>query len=302
MQGTFAIVDGAPGTGPGFWIQAEPGVAGTLPWAPNISSRDVLGVTNNGEDLGTVSFNVPLDTAQSFYYGLTDIGSVDLITNLKFEQINNQFLTEFFEQNSSGIDGITNLDGRTVAFINDASSDQGGWDIATQFDPLTSGSGGIGAFDTTTFAQATPLTQAQRYSIWKIEYITTTGGQQYIRLNSVLGVSNAEKFNVLFGTQYSNTGWYKNSNGVFEQIPLLTAIKDVLYYQDGTDPAIFGQLRIINQDQADTLFIDDIIGQPTYTSPNGVTFTNGLKVQFRGTTFPASYENQEYYIDWADCC
>ena len=297
MQGTFAIVDGAPGTGPGFWIQADPGVAGTLPWAPNISSRDVLGVINNGEDLGTVSFNVPLDTAQSFYYGLTDIGSVDLITNLKFEQINNQFLTEFFEQNSSGIDGITNLDGRTVAFINDASSDQGGWDIATQFDPLTSGSGGIGAFDTTTFAQATPLTQAQRYSIWKIEYITTTGGQQYIRLNSVLGVSNAEKFNVLFGTQYSNTGWYKNSNGVFEQIPLLTAIKDVLYYQDGTDPAIFGQLRIINQDQADTLFIDDIIGQPTYTSPNGVTFTNGLKVQFRGTTFPASYENQEYYIE-----
>jgi hypothetical protein len=71
MQGVLTIVDGTPGTGPGFWIQAEPGVEGVLPYAPNISSRDVLGVTNNGEDLGVVTFNVPESTAQSFYYGLT---------------------------------------------------------------------------------------------------------------------------------------------------------------------------------------------------------------------------------------
>jgi len=299
MQGTFAIVDGTPGNGPGFWIQAEPGTAGTLPWSPNISSRDVLGVTNNGEDLGSVTFNVPQSTAQSFYYSLPSIGSVDLITNLKFEQINNQFLTEFFTQNPSGIDGITNLDGRTVAFVSNASADQGGWDLATQFDPLinTGGAGGVGSFDSIPFAQATPLTQSQRYSVWKIEYVTTTGGQQYIKLNNVLLVDNLDKFNIAFGTEYSNTDWYKNANGVFEQIPLLTAIKDVLYYQDGTDPEIFGQLRIIDQDQADTIFIDDVIGQPTYTSPTGVIFTNGLKIQFRGTTFPASYENQQYYVD-----
>ena len=300
MQGTFAIVDGTPGTGPGFWIQAEPGVTGTLPYAPNISSRDVLGVSNNGEDLGTVTFDVPSATAQSFYYSLPSIGSVDLITNLKFEQINNQFLTEFLTQNPSGIDGITNLDGRTVAFINNADPDQGGWDVTTQFDPLINTGGGVagaGSFDSIPFAQATPLTQAQRYSVWRIEYVTTTDGQQYIRLNSVLSVDNLNKFNILFGTEYSNTEWYKNANGVFEQIPLLTAIKDVLYYQDGTDPEIFGQIRVIDQDQAATIFISDIIGQPAYTSPTGVKFTNGLKVQFRGTTFPASYENQEYYVE-----
>jgi len=300
MQGTFTIVNGTPGTGPGFWIQMEPGVNGRLPWAPNISSRDVLGVTNNGEDLGTVQFDVPLSTAQSFYYTLNSIGSVDLITNLKFEQVNNQFLSEFFTANPNGIDNIINLNGRTVAFINDAPDDQGGWEIATQFDPLINTGGGIagaGSFDSVPFAQATPLTQEQRYSIWQIEYVTTTGGQQYIKLNSVLPVENLEKFNVLFGTEYSNTEWYKNAEGVFERIPLLTAIRDVLYYQDGTDPEIFGQIRLLDIENASTIFISDIVGRPTYTSPNGVVFTNGLKIQFRGTTFPAEYENKEYYVE-----
>ena len=300
MKGQFSIINGTPGTGPGFWIQMEPGVTGVLPWAPNISSRDVLGVENNGEDLGTVSFNVPLATAQSFYYTLPSIGSVDLITNLKFEQINNIFVSEFFAPNPTGIDSITNLNGRTVVFINNADADQGGWEVTTQFDPLLNTSGGIagtGSFDSVAFSQATPLTQSQRYSVWQIEYVTTTGGQQYIKLNSVLSVSNLEKFNILFGTEYSSTDWYKNADGIFEQIPLLTAIKDVLYYQDGDAANIFGQLRLVNPEQSSTIFIGDIIGQPTYTSPTGVVFTNGLKVQFRGPTFPAEYENQEYYVE-----
>ena len=54
MQGQIIVIDGTPGTGPGFWIQAAPGISGTLPATPNISSRDVYRVTNNGEDLGTV--------------------------------------------------------------------------------------------------------------------------------------------------------------------------------------------------------------------------------------------------------
>jgi hypothetical protein len=72
MRGTFNIIDATPGTGPGFWIQTDPGVNGRIPSTPNISSRDVLGVINNGEDLGTITFNVPLTTAQNFYYTLTN--------------------------------------------------------------------------------------------------------------------------------------------------------------------------------------------------------------------------------------
>jgi hypothetical protein len=298
MQGRLTIVDGTPGTGAGFWIQAEPGVNGVLPWAPNISSRDVLGVINNGEDLGTVEFDVPESTAQSFYYGLTSIGTVDLATNLTFSQINNIFVSEFFANYPSGIDGITNLDGRTIVFLNTSNDvDADSWENISQYDPLTPGQQGLGGYDTTTFAQAIPLTQNQRYSVWQISYVTTPGGQQYIQLTESRSVANLEKFTIAFGTQYSNTGWYKNASGYFEEIPLLTAVKDVLYYQDGTDPGIFGQIRLLDQTNATTTYISDIIGKPNYVSSNGVTFTNGLKVQFRGTTVPAEYENQEYYVE-----
>lgn len=45
MRGQINIVDSAPGTGPGFWIQSEPGINGTLSATPNISSRTVAGVS-----------------------------------------------------------------------------------------------------------------------------------------------------------------------------------------------------------------------------------------------------------------
>ncbi len=51
-------------TGHQFWIQAVPGISGVLPQTPNQSSREVLGVTNNGDDNGTITFNVPAKSAQ----------------------------------------------------------------------------------------------------------------------------------------------------------------------------------------------------------------------------------------------
>jgi hypothetical protein len=101
----------------------------------------------------------------------------------------------------------------------------------------------------------------------------------------------------LYGTQYASTGWYKNTQGRFEQIPLLTAVNSVLYYQDGLDPALFGEIRLIDMSDSSTLRIDDIIDRPNYTSPNGVIFTNGLKVIFRGNVDPVSYQNQSYYVE-----
>ena len=54
---------------------------------------------------------------------------------------------------------------------------------------------------------------------------------------------------------------------------------------------------MVEQANAADLIIDDVIGKPNYVSPNGVVFTNGLKVRFIGTVVPASYENLEYYIE-----
>ena len=301
MQGTLNIVNGTPGTGPGFWIQAEPGISGTLPYAPNISSRDVLGVSNNGEDLGTVTFDVPEATAQSFYYELSSIGPVDLVTNIKFSDINNQFLEPFIAQ-YGGIDGITGLEGRTVVFLNDTIDPvTGGWQNISQYDPLASvapNTGVSGSYDTTSFSDTVNIDNLDtRYSVWQIQYVESEGGQIYMTLDVVKGLDRLQKFNVLFGTQYASTQWYRNSDGFIEAIPLLTAVKEVLYYQDGPDPGIVGEFRMIDPADISTLDIFDIIGKKNYTSPNGIVFTNGLKVQFRGNLFPTTYQNNQYYVE-----
>ena len=283
LRGQINIIDATPGTGAEFWIQSQPGVNGGLPWAPNISSRTVLGVTNNGIDLGQVTFNVPAIDAQTFYYTLYNVGTVDLITDLLFDQINNvpvdQFLATY-----GGIDGIQNINGRTVVFTNQTNN---GWD----FNALPMG------FDSDPYAYADPIVDpALRYSIWRISYVNIDG-TEYIQLNSVRNVADLSKFTIIYGTEYSSTQWYKNSSGFFEEIPLLTAIQDVIYYQDGTDPTIFGEIRIVEEAMSDTLDVADILDHKTYTSPNGVVFTNGLKVTFEGSVVPSSYQGNTYYVE-----
>jgi hypothetical protein len=297
MQGVMNIVDAQPGTGPGFWIQVEPGVSGKLAVSPNISSRDVLGVTNNGEDLGAVQFNVPLANAQQFYYDLNQIGSVDFITALKFDQINNQSLTVFLAE-YGGIDGIQNLDGKTLVFqYQQSDAEAGGWLRTSFFDPLNPGTGLVtGAYDTTTFDQTTEIPANERYDIWQIQ-ILSSGGEDYIQLIRLTTVNIYDKFSILYGAQYASTQWYKNAEGIFEEIPLLSAVKDILWYQDGTDPEIFGQIRLLDQTAASQLNIEDIVGKKAYTSPNGVVFTNGLKVTFTGLVYPESYANNSYYVE-----
>ena len=274
-----------------FWIQSAPGIAGTIPATPNISSRDVYGTINNGASSGTVVFNAPAKDAQSFYYNLNNIGSVDLVTTLQFTQINNQPLTEFIITHG-GIDGTTNLNGRTLIFTNPITdTEEGGWQRTSFFDPLSTGAannGLIGSYDTTTFSQTTDIPPEDRYQIWTISYVDN-GGVTYINLSKTATIANLDKFTIIYGTVYSNTQWYKDAVGTLERIPLLTAVQDTLYYQSGTNPEIFGRILLVEPGNSGTLDVGSIIGRETYTSPNGVAFTNGLKVKFTGDIVPASY-------------
>ena len=390
LQGQFDIVSAEPGTGPDFWIQSEPGVDGKLPWSRNISSRGVMGVVNNGIDLGTVTFNVPASTAQNFYYSLPFIGyptattgQVNLICDsIRYDQINGILVSEFLANYPNGIDGITNLDGQTLVFTSQSSDPEpGGWYNVQPFDPLPSGDDNQpGAYDTFEFAEATPITDpAIQSSLWQLNYVGDTNGVLFIQLTSILPIDNLTQFSVTSGTQYVNTQWYKNSSGIITEMPLLTAALPRLYYQDSEDPAIFGVINLIEsninppvaalaitgvaatgsqvtltfEEQTSvpysigsTIIVSDIIpsgyngnytviacttstvtyngtynapytsggvinsvsinsyinidadilGQTNYTSPNGVQFTNGLKVIFEGTVYPESYVNNTYYV------
>ena len=389
LRGQFDIISAEPGTGPDFWIQSAPGVDGKLPHSTNISSRDVLGVSNNGTDLGTVTFNVPDISAQNFYYSMPYIGYptattgvVDLIcSTIQFDQINGITVDQFLSTYPNGIDGITNLNGRTLIFPTQSSDPAvGGWYDVQPFDPLSSGQDfQVGAYDTLGFAEAIPITNPSvQASLWQIQYVIK-GGVEFIQLNSILSIANLTQFIVSFGTQYVNTQWYKNSSGFFTEMPLLTAGLPRLYYQDSEDPSIFGVINLIEgninpaipalaisgvnatgtnvtltfapQSSApysigSTIIVSeinptgyngnytvidctttsvtyastysgayssggvinsvsvnsyinvdiDILAQTNYTSPNGITFTNGLKIVFKGNVFPSSYVNNTYYV------
>ena len=94
-----------------FWIQGEPGVTGYSPAQPNLYTRDVYGVSNNGAEQGVVTFAVPNKDAQdqfNFPYNT----SVDVISNLPFDQVNGARLQDL----TNGIDGVTGLNGLTVMF------------------------------------------------------------------------------------------------------------------------------------------------------------------------------------------
>ena len=218
-------------------------------------------------------------------------GPVDLLTTLKFDQVNNQPVQQFLDT-YGGIDGTTYLNGRTLIFTNtESDAEAGGWLYTSFFDPLaqvSSNNGLPGSYDTLLYDQTDIIPLTDRYQIWQINFVARNG-IEYIQLSKIQDVAINEKFTILYGKTWSNTSWYKDATGGWKQIPLLTANLDTLYYQDGTDPNIFGRIRLIEQTSSTTLDIADILGKKNYTSPNGVAFTNGLKIRFTGNVIPASY-------------
>lgn len=107
-----------------------------------------------------------------------------------------------------------------------------------------------------------------------------------------------ENITATFGNQWINRSFYRNILDVIVLIPIITANLDVLYYQDGTNPNKVGEIRIIDASVDNFINVDtQILGKSHYTSPTGVTFTNGLKVLFEGNVHPESYQNQSYYVE-----
>jgi hypothetical protein len=277
-----------------FWIQSRPGTSGVLPQQPNQSSRQVLGVANNGDDVGTVVFTVPEKTAQNFYFTLADIGSTDLVEDtLQFNQVNNQYVDVFLAANN-GIDGISDLQNRTLIFTTDTDT---GWEVLTPFGDTLFDQDNPGIPNAGFDNSVALATDPERYVQWRINFNYANPLRPFMELTKVQDIANLSKSIINYGTDYAGVTWYKNAEGEFERQPLITANLDILYYQDGNDETNFGVIRLVDQVNSADLLIEDIIGKANYTSPNNVVFTNGLKVQFIGTVVPASYENKEYYIE-----
>lgn len=237
-----------------FWIQGAPGVSG-YGSQQNLSTRDILGVTNNGASIGEIVFTVPQKNAQS-EYDIPGNLTVDLVTTLTYSEVTST------ASPPKSIDGITQLNGKTLLFYNNDATGTNNSNFYTISQSVVGG-----AITLTPSINPIPLQQK----------ITANSGVQWV------------------GRQFFLT--IDNSLPVITIIPYLSSIQDTLYYQDGNNPNGVGIIKLVENNDLNLIDIDDIIGSKNYISPNGVEFINGLKVRFGLKTTPASYIEQSYYIE-----
>ena len=73
---------------------------------------------------------------------------------------------------------------------------------------------------------------------------------------------------------------------------------DSLFYQGAIDPNRFGRFIIADIESNTNINVDrEIIGKPTYLSSNGIEFTNGLVVEFRGNVVPSKYAQDTWLVE-----
>lgn len=357
-----------------FWIQGEPGVTGFSATQPNLQTRDVYGVDNNGANIGVVTFFVPQKDAQD-QYNFPGNNLVDLISTVPFSQLNGQPASSF------SVDGISSLNGLTVLFYNTGVPNEVGYvsnfydyspyDQNTGLNSILSVSvtatasinnaitcnttnnlvagntitftgvpfGGLNQYSTTlpnTIYYIKSILSTTEFTVsltldgpevtlsngsgslvgninqgqyeegfytnvdenfYTIQYIGTEDNY-VIRLVPTTAIPINQKITARFGTQYGLRDFYKNTFGDINIIPYLSAQLDTLYYQDGTSNNKVGIIKLVDSNETNTLDVEnEILGKKTFTSTNGVVFTNGLKVSFQGDVIPESYADGEYYVE-----
>lgn len=99
------------------------------------------------------------------------------------------------------------------------------------------------------------------------------------------------------GVTNANKNYYTDYDQILHQVPLLSSISDTLYYQDGTNSKIYGEIKLIDANNWTIDVAREIIGKKNYVSPNGVVFTNGLKVKFELDVTDVFYQNTEFYVE-----
>ena len=119
-----------------FWIQTETGTDGVVSATPTVSSRDILGVENNGIDVGTITFYVPQTTAQDRFIAMQIVAEVAYATPIPYSALQNKTLNEFLAAYPQ-YGGITGqLNGKELIFINSSAYDNlgdGAWTNSTVY-------------------------------------------------------------------------------------------------------------------------------------------------------------------------
>jgi FG-GAP repeat len=277
--GVYTFIVNQPGVP--FWIQTDPGTSGTKSNRTKLSSRDVLGVVNNGIDVGTITFKVPQPTAQDFFVRMGLAGSADLSTELHYSQVQNQRLSSIIAAGENGFDGvnaINQLHLKSLIFINN-DLDDSKWTVDSVTVPV-----------------------ANRRNAWQITL--SDDADPIVTLNPLLQsftIGALQKVFVRSGVTRAENTYYLASDylslNLFKVMPDITAPATTLYYQDGANSVLVGQINLLNASSSTIDVEKEILGATGYKSPNGVTLTNGLRIKFDDTAYPSKYQNNTYYVE-----
>jgi hypothetical protein len=261
-----------------FWIQSLPGVSGVDPNKTNFNTREITGIEYNGTSTGTFIYNVPNSDAEDSLK-FPGLFSVDLVTTLSFDNIHGALLSDL-----KSIDGVINIEQKTLMFYGTAPTAKA--TISDFFDN--------NGFDIDPFASFT--TEQITNIIFKI---TLTGNlsDPIIKLVPSLSIPDNTKIVINNGIEYIGRNFVKNSYGEISLVPPNTSAISTLYYQDESNSLKFGKITLIDRVTDAIIDVTDIIGQKTYTSPNGIKFSNGLRIKFTGNIVPTKYLNDTYYVE-----
>jgi hypothetical protein len=276
-----------------FWIQTELGVDGLVNATPTVSTRDVFGVINNGADSGTITFNVPQASAQDRYVLMNVVANVEYAVPLAYADIQNHTVSQFLAAFPGYAGVATQLNGKTAIFIDQnllTNRGEEAWTVPNVYD----GNGDI----VSGYNAGEVIPEAQRYGVWRVQFADSGDiNDPLIRLACVQDVQINEKVYIRSGVVNANKEFFKDYDGFFHVVPVISSIQDTLYFQDGNNPSIYGTIKLVDIAGWSIDVENDILGKTTYTSPNGVVFTSGLKIRFGTDAIPATYQDKEYYVE-----
>lgn len=276
-----------------FWIQSEPGIDGRLNATPTISSRAVAGVTNNGDDVGVITFEVPQKELHLRYVNMPTVYQVDYAVPLAYADLHNNLLSVLVENFPQYATTAATLDGKHIIFIGESAHTSRGeeaWTARGVYD--------LDGLQVTSYDEGDIVPSNKRYGVWKIIFVPSgIEGNPILRLLWVQDVNFEEKVYIRYGILNANKEFYKENTGFFVEVPLLSALQDELYVQDGAQRGLYTRIKIVDPVTSQIDVVNDILGRPRYTSPNGVIFTSGLKISFAEDVTPAVYQNKTYYVE-----
>ena len=276
-----------------WFIQTEPGLSGKQTSTQTKSSREIFGVTNNGgttsssrpTSYGNITFTVPEATAQDAFDGYT-VENIDLVSDVAYKNVQGRSIASLIEQ-YGGIDGQRNLLNKKILFLQDdnVNTDNSNWTFTADYD--------VAPWDRLNFQQENGTVATEdRLGIYQIQVV-----DGIIVLARISKLTYDKKLFVQEGNTYAGREFYRNTDTTKATIvPVKTANLDTLYYQNSADPQAFGVIKLVEQN-TETISANDFLKKETYTSPNNVEFTNGLKVQFDSTIKETEYRNKTYYVE-----